>query len=413
MKKTTLPNGLRILTEQTPWRKSASMGVWIACGSRYETPENAGAAHFIEHMLFKGTINKTAKQIAEETDSIGGALNAFTAKEYTCVHTHALTEHVNTAFETIAQMLTVPLFSPTDIELEKGVIIEEINMYEDSPEDLCLDTLYSHIWRGMLGSNILGTVQTVSAATRKTLLTFKEKMYVPERMVVSICGNFDEESFLQLCEKYFAGLKNTSFPLQSTPEPFESGLIRKKKDFEQTQLCVGFPGPPLESSEKYCLSLLLNILGSSSSSRLYQRLREELGLVYSVDAFSAGHIGNGFVGINAAVSRKSEKQAIEEIFRVLEEFKKGVTEKELLRAKNSYRSSLLMGMESSGAVASHMASSELLQNKILPIDEISQKISGVTLEQICTLSERLFDRSKMALCAVGKVQNSAFYNGLF
>lgn len=412
MEKVTLDNGLRIITDFAPWSKSATMGVWIGCGSRYETQELAGASHFIEHMLFKGTAHKTAREIAEEMDEIGGALNAFTAKEYTCVYTRALTEHVEAAFSMIAQMLTEPKFDPEDTELEKGVILEEINMYEDSPEDLCMDTLYRSVWQDALGGNILGTRETVESFNRETLLSYKAKMYVPERMVVAISGNFDRELFLELCRKYLGALKPTGCPIEPLSVEYNPCAAVKKKDFEQVQLCLAFEGVALGDPRRFALSLLHGILGSASSSRLYQRLREQLGLVYGIDSFSAAHLGGGLLGIAAAVSPKSEQQAIEEIFAVIKQFLKGIDEKELRRAKNQYRANILMSMESSGSRASHMACSELLLNSVDSPDEIARQIDRVTAQDINNLAEKLFDMRKLSVCAVGNIRDESFYKNI-
>lgn len=413
MEKIVLENGLRIMMESAPWSKSATMGVWIGSGSRYETPENSGVSHFIEHMLFKGTLQKSAREIAEEMDDIGGALNAFTAKEYTCLYTRALTEHVEKAFRMIAEMLTEPKFAPEDIALEKGVIIEEIGMYEDSPEDLCVDTLYRNVWpKDMLGANILGTEETVRAMTREALLAYMSKMYVPERMVVAICGSFDREAFLELCRRYFGGMKNTANPILPAEVAYSKSVSVKTKDFEQTQLCIAFPGLGLGDPRRFTLSLLLSILGSSSSSRLYQRIREQLGLVYSIDSFSATHLGGGLIGIAAAVSPKSEEQALTEIFKVLKKFLQDIDEKELLRAKNQYRANILMSMESNASLASHMAASELLQNCVIDPQTTADAISAVTLAQAQSLARELFDVANASVCAVGKVRNEDFYRNI-
>ena len=410
MEKIELSNGLRIMMESAPWSKSATMGVWIGSGSRYETPENSGISHFIEHMLFKGTQQKTSREIAEEMDDIGGALNAFTAKEYTCLYTRALTEHVEKAFHMIAQMLTSPKFAPEDIELEKGVIIEEIGMYEDSPEDLCVDTLYRNVWaQDMLGANILGTEETVCSMTREGLLDYMGKMYVPERMVVAICGCFDRDEFLKLCEDYFGSMKNTGNHIAPASVEYLKSISVKTKDFEQTQLCIAFPGLGLGDPRRFALSLLLSILGSSSSSRLYQRIREQLGLVYAIDCFSATHLGGGLLGIAAAVSPKSEEQALAEIFKVLAEFLQGIDEKELLRAKNQYRANILMSMESNASRASHMAVSELLQNAVVDPQATADAIAAVTIEDAQKLARELFDVFKASICAVGKVRDEDFY----
>ena len=238
-KKITLDNGLRIVIQKNGNAKTCSLGVWVGSGSCFETPETAGTSHFIEHMLFKGTEKRSALDIAVEMDEIGGVLNAYTAKEMTCFYAHTLSEHSAKALDIICDMIMNPKLSPEDIELEKGVIREEIAMYEDSPEDLCADSYYEKVWRGsMLGSNILGTNQTVDSVTRESLSAHMKKFYVPERTVVSFSGNFDENEAVEICKKYFSGMKNTGFELTPVSADYSPGIYRIKKDFMQNQLIL-------------------------------------------------------------------------------------------------------------------------------------------------------------------------------
>ena len=309
----TLDNGLRIVIQKNGNAKTCSLGVWVGSGSCFETPETAGTSHFIEHMLFKGTEKRSALDIAVEMDEIGGVLNAYTAKEMTCFYAHTLSEHSAKALDIICDMIMNPKLSPEDIELEKGVIREEIAMYEDSPEDLCADSYYEKVWRGsMLGSNILGTNQTVDSVTRESLSAHMKKFYVPERTVVSFSGNFDENEAVEICKKYFSGMKNTGFELTPVSADYSPGIYRIKKDFMQNQLILGFPGIPLSDKRRDCASLISSILGASSSSRLFQTIREKLGLAYSVDCVNVAHLNAAVFIVCMGLSKKSEERAIAE-----------------------------------------------------------------------------------------------------
>lgn len=410
MEKLEFENGFRVLLERVDWARSATMGVWIGSGSRFEQPENAGVSHFIEHMLFKGTPKRGAFDIAEQMDAIGGALNAYTAKEYTCVYARALNTHVPTALDIICDMIANPRFDGADIHTEKGVILEEISMYEDSPEDLCVDGLYGMVWRDdMLGSNILGTRQTVSDMTADTLRAYKDKMYVPERMVASISGNFDREAVLNCLQTYFGAMRNTGNPLITQPAGYQPGTRLVNKEFEQTQLALGFPGISLTDDRRYAMQVLNAILGSSSSSRLYQKIREELGLVYSIDFFSASHLDSGITGVMMALSPKSEQEALYQTLQILEEIKNTVDAKEVERAKEQYAASLVMGLESTASRASHMGRSELLFRSVSSEDALIDRIRRITPEDVMALADALLRLENMSVSAVGRVQEPDFY----
>ncbi len=406
----TLDNGLRIILEQNSHVKTCSLGAWIASGSAYETPETAGASHFIEHMLFRGTLKRSALDIAVEMDEIGGVINAYTAKELTCFYAHTLSEHMPKALDIICDMITSPLLSPDDVELEKGVIKEEIAMYEDSPEDLCADTYYENVWKGsMLGSNILGTVETVEATTAESLKAHMEKFYVPERTVISFSGNFDEEKAVEICKNYFAKKKNTSFPINPVDAAYNKSITRVEKDFMQNQLVLGFPGITLNDPRRHAAMLMASILGSASSSRLFQRIREELGLVYSVDCVNVSHLQTGIFIVCMGLSAKSEGKAIEETLSIISEFAESVTERELSRAKEQTVANFVMSLESVSSVASRNGRGLLLFDKVTSEEEVISKIREVTLEELKNVSKEILDLSNISLCAAGKVHSEKTY----
>lgn len=405
-----LDNGLRIAVQKSYHAKTCSMGIWVASGSCYETPETAGTSHFIEHMLFRGTHKRTALDIAVEMDEIGGILNAYTAKEITCFYAHTLTEHMPKALDIICDMIKNPRLSADDIELEKGVIKEEIAMYEDSPEDLCADTYYENVWAGsMLGSNILGTPETVDSVNRESLCAHLAKFYVPERMVISFSGNFDEEKAIEICKSYFSEMKNTGFEIAPVFAEYKKSITVIKKDFMQNQLILGFPGITLTDKRKHAVTLISSILGSASSSRLFQRIREELGLVYSVDSASVSHLDAGVFIVCMGLSKKSEKKAITEALRIIAEFPETVTEKELDRAKEQTVASFVMSLESVSSLASRNGRNVLLYGNVIPEDEVINQIRSVTLEDLKKIAAEILDISKISLCAAGNVNGEKSY----
>lgn len=406
----TLDNGLRIVIQKNGNAKTCSLGVWVGSGSCFETPETAGTSHFIEHMLFKGTEKRSALDIAVEMDEIGGVLNAYTAKEMTCFYAHTLSEHSAKALDIICDMIMNPKLSPEDIELEKGVIREEIAMYEDSPEDLCADSYYEKVWRGsMLGSNILGTNQTVDSVTRESLSAHMKKFYVPERTVVSFSGNFDENEAVEICKKYFSGMKNTGFELTPVSADYSPGIYRIKKDFMQNQLILGFPGIPLSDKRRDCASLISSILGASSSSRLFQTIREKLGLAYSVDCVNVAHLNAAVFIVCMGLSKKSEEQAIAETLKIISEFAETVTEKELARAKEQTVAGFVMSLESVSSIASRNGKGVLLHGRPRSEEEVIKAVRGVTLDEIRQTAKEIFDFSKLSLCCVGDVGSEKNY----
>lgn len=413
IQKHTLANGLRIVLEPDEKMRSCSMGVWIHSGSGYERAAVSGISHFMEHMLFRGSETRTAMQIAEEMDAIGGVLNAYTAKEYTCVYARALSDHVELAFDIIADMIVNPRLDEKDIQIEKGIVAEEIAMYEDSPDDLCMDLFYEAVWPDTpYGRNILGTRETVAALTREALQAHLAEYYTAEKMVVSFCGNFDSAMVLELCEKYFGGCRRGTPFLQEETVQYCRTMRLQDKEVEQNQLILGFPGVPTTDRQKYAINLYSAMLGASSSSRLFRRIREELGLAYSIESFHAPYQSAGLFGIAMGVSPDAEVQAIQETLQILAAFGSAVREDELARAKEQAVSGMIMSFESSASRVSHAGRSELLYAKILTEDEMIARIRGVTMEEIRAAAERFADSAQMSICAVGNVRSASSYESL-
>lgn len=411
VEKETFDNGFRVMMLNDESSRSVSVSLWIGSGTRLERPEDAGVSHFIEHMLFKGTQKRTAMDIAEETDYIGGNFNAYTSKEHTCIYARALSSHLGLVLDIMGDMVTHSRLAPEDIEVERGVILEEIGMYEDSPEDVMVDSLYSAVWSGdMLGANILGTRETVGRMTAEQLRGHMERQYSPHRMVLAVSGAFDREALLAQARELFGGMKNSGEPYVMLPAETRHSTVLVERDFEQLQLCLGFTGVSIYDDDRFNLGVLNNICGGSSSSRLFQRIREQLGLAYSIDSATISYAREGLVTVYGGVSPKNDLEALAEITRVLCRLRKdGVTEKELDRAREQIKAGLIMGLEGSAAASSHMGRSELYGRTMMTEDELIERYNAITVDDVNNAARRFIDFDNFSLCAVGKVRDEQEY----
>ena len=409
----TLENGLRIVLEKSKNAKTFSAVIWVASGSGYETPETSGTSHFIEHMIFKGSDKRSALDIAVEMDEIGGYLNAYTAREATCFYARTLSEHMPKALDILCDMVRNPRLDAEDIELEKGIIKEEIAMYEDDPEDLCTDTFYEKVWKSsMLGSNILGTVETVDAVTKESLTAHMKKFYVPERTVISISGNFDEETAVEICKSYFSYIKNTDFGLNPVSAEFSPCIVPIKKDFSQNQLILGFEGVASGTKRREPALLISSILGGTPSSRLFQHIRENLGLVYSIDTSCVSYLKSGIFTVCMGLGEKSEEKAISETIRIISEFADTVTEKELARAKEQAVTGFVMDLENPSSHASRNGRNQLFYGREITEEEVIRNIRSVTLDEIKETASEIFDLSRISLCVAGKTKTKKTYESI-
>lgn len=406
----TLKNGLRIVLEKGENAKTCGAEIWIASGSGYETPETAGASHFIEHMIFKGSEKRSALDIAVDMDEVGGHLNAYTAREATCFYARTLSEHMPKALDILCDMVKNPRLDANDIALEKGIIKEEIAMYGDEPEDICIDTFYENAWKGsMLSSNILGTVETVDAVTKESLSAHMNKFYVPERTVVSLSGNFDKDAAIEIISNYFSNAENTGFSVNPTSAEFHPGIVTVKKNFTQNQLILGFEGVPAGTKKREVALLISSILGDTPSSRLFQQIREKLGLVYSVGTNCISYLRSGVFNVFMGLNEKSEEKAISETIKIISEFEDTVTEKELARAKEQAVTEFVMGLENLSSHASRNGRNLLLYNREITEDEIIKNIRAVTLDDIRETAHEIFDLNKLCLCVAGKAKSKKAY----
>ena len=410
MEVTVLKNGLRVALDEQKGFHSAAISIYIAAGNRYERAQNCGVSHFIEHMIFKGTHSRSTADISAEADALGGQLNAYTAKEYTCIYSRALTEHVGRTLHLMCDMIKNPSFLPDCIESEKGVILEEIGMYEDSPEDLCADLLTAVCYNNKpLGFNILGTRETVFNITEQILRDYMAKTYVPERMVVSVSGNFQKEEVVNIIEQYFGDVKNTNNPLKYEPAIISGGYSLCKKDIEQTQISLAFNGLPIGHPLRFAASYFLTISGGAASSRLNRRIREELGIAYSAYAFSSNFLGTGMFGISAGLSHKNQGKFLEEGLKILNECKVNITPDEMTRTKDQFKASVALSSESLSSKAASMGRQLLLEDKYNDIETILSSIENVTVDEVYEAAKLLTDPQKIALSVVGDAKAESYY----
>ena len=405
----TLPNGVRLLTEEIQSVRSASLGFFVGVGSRHETLEAHGAAHFIEHMLFKGTETRSARQLAMDMDAIGGQFNAYTTKEQTCFVARCLDEHLNIAMDILSDMFFHSCFAQKDVEMERGVILEEIGMYEDSPEDLVSERMAAVIYGDSpLGRPILGTESSLARMTGDFLRQWQKDHYLPSRIVVALTGSFTQEHVDRLISLF--GAMEPGTPEPEEPALYRPALTIRKKDIEQNHLLLGFPASSFLSPRRPQMQLLTAILGGGGSSRLFQELREQLGLCYTVYSYLADHADTGFLGIYAAAGPEQEVAALDALRRVsLDLAEHGPSQEELVRNREQAKASFVMGMESVSARMSHIGTSALLYNRVQTMDEVIEELNAVTREQIRDLAQETLQMAKASLSVVGHTRDLEVY----
>lgn len=406
---TTLPNGVRILSEEMPGMSSAALGIWIATGSRGESASESGAAHFIEHMLFKGTSTDTAGELAARMDAIGGQINAFTTKECTCFYARALKSHLHEALDLLCSMFFDSKFDEEDVQMERGVILEEMGMYQDDPADLVSERLNAAVFKGCpLARPILGKKSTLEKMTGASLKDYKDRNYLPSRVIVSLAGSFDP-SILEEIRERFSVMEAKKEP-RVRPACYTPAFTLKKKAIEQNHLLLSFPGPAAGDQRRFVLQLITSILGGGMSSRLFQEIREQRGLCYSIYASGSCYADSGIFVVYTALNRETELEALTAIKEVLDRFKdEGVTQEELDRVREMCKAGVLMGLESTTAHMNHMARSTLEGRKPFTPEEIIAAYDAVTVEDVQKVARELFDWSKLGFSAVGRVSAEEEY----
>lgn len=407
-----LPNGVRIVTEEVPGVRSASLGIWVGTGSRHEKARENGAAHFIEHMVFKGTEGRSTAQLAQEMDAIGGQVNAFTTKECTCFHARVLDRHLPRAADLLCDMVFRPRFAQEDVETERGVIFEEIGMCEDNPEDLCAERLSTAVFRGSaLARPILGKRSTLEKMTGDSLRTYMKEHYRPQDLVVALAGSFTTRDVEDLTAR-FGALEGGPSPKTDQAE-YTPAFTLKKKAIEQNHLTLAFPGIAFRDERRYALQLLSAMLGSGMSSRLWQEMREKRGLCYSVYSYAVGHAETGLFGIYTAVSPEMEREALSTLWQVVQEFADhGVTEEELARAREQAEASVLLSLESTQSHMSALGRGELLHGHVSTVEEVLRGYEEVMPETVRELARELFRFDALSLSAVGRVGTEEAYREL-
>ena len=406
----TLSNSLRIFLNETDSLRSATVGVWIGGGSRFENEENNGISHFIEHIVFKGSEKRNGFEIAEGMDEIGAYINAYTTKEYTFFYTKALDYQIIKAADILFDMIRNPRLLESDIETEKGVILEEIAMCEDDPADVCSELNERSIFKSTtLGMDILGTRETVSSFKEHHFREYMKKFYVPERMIVGVTGNFDREEMLSKIEEYFGSYLCTENPIESYDVPFIKGMTLKKMDTEQTHIALSFKGIPIEHEDLYSLQVCMFILGTGTSSMLNQRIREQLGLVYSIDSWLGRYLGGGYITVSMSLGTHSEEKALTETIDIIKNFSRNVTERQVEIAKEKLISSLIMSREQPQSKLSAMGHSLLFHGRFIEDDEIINKIKKVQLADVMKAAEKYLKLSEMSFTAVGRVRDENEY----
>jgi len=403
---TTLSNGVRVITEAMPHVRSVSVGVWIAVGSRRESPEQNGISHFIEHMLFKGTTKRSAEAIARSVDSIGGNLDAYTAKEMVCFNTKVLDEHLPLAFDVVADLVLHPLLAREDIEKEKGVILEEIKMDADSPDYLVHEIFSANFWRNHpLGKPILGTRETVQSFDRRVVGNYYRRVYTPANILVTAAGNLTHDRIVALTGEYFASLPSAPpAAADSAPSTYARIALRNKKALEQVHLCLGVPSYPLPHEDRFACYVLNTLLGGGMSSRLFQNIRERQGLAYAVFSELSPYRDTGCLSIYAGTSLKSARKVVDSILHEFRDLKSHtVPDEELRRAKDHLKGSLMLGLESTSARMANLARQEMYFGRFFSLDDLIASIEAVTPEDVQRIARTFFDPKQIAVTVLGNL----------
>jgi predicted Zn-dependent peptidase len=406
IERATLPNGIRIVTEHMPHVRSVSVGIWIGTGSREETDDQTGLSHFVEHMVFKGTKNRSAEQIARSVDSIGGGLDAFTSKELVSYNVKVLDEHLPNAFDVIADLTLNPLFKPADIEKEKGVILEELKMEVDNPEYLIHEIFASNFWKGHpLGRPILGTKQTIRSFDRDAVDRYYKQCYTPSNILITAAGSLDHNRLVNLVGDQFADLKPRKFTKRAKPPEPHAPLVFKNKDsLEQVHVYVGVPSIEIAHEARFACFILNAILGGGMSSRLFQNIRERQGLAYTVYSELTMYRDAGCMLVYAGTSQKNAGKVVDSVVKELRKLAdERVTEDEMRRSKDHLKGSYVLGLESTSSRMANLARQELYFNRFFSLDEMLNRVESVTAEEVQALAQQFFDPKRMAVAMLGRL----------
>ncbi len=388
----TLANGLRIIGERIPHFRSVSVGLWIGSGSQFDIPCEAGVSHFLEHMVFKGTKKRSARQIAEEMDAVGGAINAFTAKECTCFYAKVVDEHLPLAMDVVCDLARNPVFDPAEMEKEKGVVIEEIAMSEDTPEDLVHELLMlANYGDQPIARPILGNEERISTYAREDLVSYWERLYRPQNAVLSLAGNYDWDRVVAMAQEHLGSWSPEGYEKRAcVTNPCAPAILTREKDIEQIHICLGFPGLPLGDDRNYELSVFNNVFGGAMSSRLFQRIREESGAAYTVYSYPNAYTDTGMLSIYAGTNPEAGNEVIdmilEETQRIAEE---GLTEQEFIMSREQLKSGYILGLESTSSRMQSNGRRMLLMNNTRTETEVIDRVNAIQYDDVNALVKEL------------------------
>lgn len=413
--KDTLPSGLRVITMEMPYLYSVTAGIWVSTGSCYETDKLAGVSHFLEHMLFKGTEKRNSREIAEALEAVGGQMNAFTSKENTCYYIKVLGEHFPLGMDILGDMYRHSTFLPEEFQRERGVILEEINMYEDNPDDLVGEIFNQVMWpEHPYGLPIIGTTESVGQMERDDMVAYYQKTYVPAHTVVVVAGNIKREQVLSEVAKALDGVTGQwEKPLLASPVA-HSGQTYTYKDIEQAHICLGVPGIAGDDPDLYVLNVLVNALGGGVSSRLFQEAREKRGLAYSIYAYTNTYIKGGNVFCYASASPKKAAEALKIMGHEMADIAAhGLQEKEINCSKEQLKGGLLLSMESTASLMNRLGKLESNYGQFLTVEEAVEKVMAVTAEDVRRVAAQLFVPEKLVFSQVGPAEMKVNLGELF
>ncbi|MCK9418418.1 MAG: insulinase family protein [Nitrospirae bacterium] len=413
-RKDTLTNGIRVVSETLPKSRSISIGVWVKVGSRHEPEEIGGISHFIEHLFFKGTEKRSAKDIAIEMDSIGGEMNAFTSQETTTYYAKVVDEHLPVAIDILSDILLRSKFDPQEMEKERKVILEEIKSVEDTPDDYIHELFTNTVWAGnSLGRPILGTRDTIKALKHKDIVSYVDNYYSPKEIVISVAGNFEHARLIELLNESFGKLARGGETKKEITPVFNQAIAVKKKQLEQVQICVGCKGMQYTHEDRFVISALNTVLGNSMSSRLFQEIREQNALAYSIYSYVTSYRDTGLLTVYAGADPLNALEVVRLVTREFGKIKdEGITPAEETRVRNQIKGSLVLSLESSTSHMSRLARQEIYFGKYLSMDDIIKGVEKVTAEQVKHVAGQLFTRENISLTILGPLNKSDVPDGV-
>lgn len=406
-----LSNGIRIAIEEIPYVRSVSFGIWVKNGSRDENTENNGISHFIEHMLFKGTEKRSAKDIAEEMDALGGQINAYTTKEYTCYHTRVLDKHFKNAVDILSDMFLNSKFDDNDISRERNVILEEINMYDDAPEEVVHDKLQESIWKdSSIGMPILGTEETISNFNSDIIKDYFKKRYTNENTVISVAGNIKECEVMAFMEEYFGNKKPLeTFNEKQNKTVYYPSFIKNKKDIEQIHMCMCFPALKRDHENKYDMAVFNTIFGGGMSSRLFQKIREDKGLTYSIYSYISSFTDTGIFAVYAGMNPNQTEKVARLVYDEIEDIKNSILSEKIIKiTKEQIISNYIIGTESTVNRMTALGGSVLLRNSVQTQEQIIENMEKVTPQSVFDIVNKILDFEKISISIAGNTDNIDF-----